>query len=95
MQQKVKSQRRESIANIGWDWDLVDDPDTDIKSCWSRASCAQARRYQAALRPDSMDVEDSTVALGFLLSDLNSGAGPLSARPAIWLAKVITRSAWD
>jgi|HubBroStandDraft_2_1064218.scaffolds.fasta_scaffold06083_4 hypothetical protein len=31
MHQKVKSQRSKSIANIGWDWDLVDDPHTDIQ----------------------------------------------------------------
>jgi hypothetical protein len=44
-------------------------------------------RYQAALRPDSMHIHDSTVAFGFLRSDLNSGACGLSARRAILAGK--------
>ena len=35
-------------------------------------SAPKAGALQAALRPDTMQVEDSTVLLGFPLSDLNS-----------------------
>jgi hypothetical protein len=48
---------------------------------------------QAALRPDSMHIHDSTVAFRFPRSDLNSGACGLRAQPTILAGKseVITQ----
>ena len=51
-------------------------------------------RYQAALRPDRMHIDNSTVVFGFLPSELDSGACGLRARPAALAgkSKAITQS---